>query len=73
MSDSIDHLVLVREPWRPLRAQDVEDALGLVVAVEIPFSARLARLTDAGLLGTRVGSLDEFADFRVWAQATLAN
>ena len=73
MSDSIDHLILLREPWRPLRARDAEDALGLPVAVEIPFSARLARLTDAGLLASRISSLDEFSAFGVWAQATLAD
>jgi hypothetical protein len=70
-SDSIDHLILLREPWRPLRPQDAEVALGTGIAAEIPFSPRVARLADAGLLGSRIESLEEFADLRGWTDGTL--
>jgi hypothetical protein len=69
--DSIDHVVLIRELWRPLRRQDAEDALGRPISAEIPFSERVARLMDAGLLPARVNDLEEFADLRRWAQAAV--
>ena len=69
--DPIDHVVLIREPWRPLRRQDAEDALGRPISAEIPFSERVGRLMDAGLLPARVDDLEEFADLRRWAQAAV--
>lgn len=69
--DPIDHVVLIREPWRPLRRQDAENAVGRPISAEIPFSERVARLMDAGLLSTRVDELEEFADLRRWAQAAV--
>jgi hypothetical protein len=68
-SHPVDYLVLIREPWRPLRRQDAEDALGKPISAEIPFSERVARLADAGLLRSRVNDLEEFADLRRLAQA----
>jgi len=67
-SDSIDHLVLLREPWRPLRRQDAEDALGIGIVAEVQFSPRVARLGDAGLLSARIASLSEFAELKAWAE-----
>jgi hypothetical protein len=72
-STGIDHLLLISEPWRPLRARDVEDAVGMPIAVEVPFSPRVARLADAGLLTTRVATLDEFAGLTKWATDALAD
>lgn len=69
---SIDHLVLIREPWRSLRRQDVEAALSTPVAAEVPHSPRVARLADAGLLPERVHELDEFAELKNWATRTWA-
>lgn len=66
----IDHLVLIHEPWRSLRRVDIEHALGLPVAAEIPFSSRVARLIDAGLMTTRGETLDEFSDLETWALKT---
>lgn len=71
--DSIDHLVLLREPWRSLRVQDAEDALGRGVDSVVACSSRVARLIDAGLLRGRVDTLDEFSDLRLWAMKTLAD
>lgn len=69
--DQIDHVLLIREPWRPLRRQDAEDALGQPISAEIPFSERVARLMDAGLLPARVNNLEKFAALRRWAQAAV--
>ena len=67
----IDHLILIREPWRPLRPSDVEDALGKGIDAEVEFSFRVARLADAGLLSARVVGLPEFADLRSWTDRQL--
>ena len=62
-----EYLVLIREPWRPIGRRDVEFLLRTNVAVEIPFSQRVARLADAGLLAERALDLDEFSELRAWA------
>ena len=72
LSDSLDHLVLLREPWRPLRPQDAEDALGIGIAAEVQFSPRVGRLADAGLLSARLVDLPEFAGLKTWVGDRLA-
>ena len=68
-SHSIDHLVVIREAWRPIRRDDVEAALSMRVSAEIVHSPRVARLADAGLLDRRVDELEEFAELKAWATA----
>ena len=63
----IDHLVVLREPGRPLRRADVEAAIGVPVVAEVEVTARVARLADAGLLTERVADLDEFSELKAWA------
>jgi hypothetical protein len=67
VADEIDALILIYEPWRPLRREDIEHALQRKVDIEIPFSDRIPRLLDAGLLAPRVGDLEEFEGLRDWA------
>ncbi len=64
--DSIDSLILIREPWRTITAQDIEDALDMRISAEVPQSVRIARLADAGLLTERVHMLNEFAELKEW-------
>lgn len=45
-----DALIVVTEPGRALRSDDLQRALGVDTAVEIPIDPSLARLVDAGLL-----------------------
>lgn len=63
----IDHLIVIREPWRAISNARVQEVLGIPIAAELTFSERISRLADAGLLGTRLSKLDEFADLRRWA------
>jgi len=72
LSSYINHLVLIREPWRPLRNQDVEAVLGTAISAEVPHSPRIARLIDAGLLQQRLPELDEFAQLKTFAVTQLA-
>lgn len=67
ISDSFDHVILIREPWRSIHRREVETALSAGVAAEVAHSPRVARLSDAGLLGTRVGELEEFTELTQWA------
>lgn len=64
--DARDHLVVVSEPWRTLPSSQVEDALGLRVVAEVPFSERIARQVDAGVLGARIERLIEFESLSSW-------
>jgi hypothetical protein len=66
VADEIDHLVLIREPWRRVTNPEVESVLGIPVDVEVPFSERIAQLSDAGLLGARLGALVEFEALSSW-------
>lgn len=68
----IDVLFVIREPWRVISNNEVAEVLGLPVSVEIPFSERVARMSDAGLLGARLESLKEFDGLRRWARAFAA-
>jgi MinD-like ATPase involved in chromosome partitioning or flagellar assembly len=47
-------VVLVTEPERALGRRDIEEVLGVPVAVEVPLDARIARAVDAGLLASRL-------------------
>ncbi|MDQ1445985.1 MAG: hypothetical protein QOI20_2449 [Acidimicrobiaceae bacterium] len=47
-------VVLVTEPGRSLTKADVEDALGVPVRAEVPWSDGVARAVDAGLLAGRL-------------------
>jgi hypothetical protein len=67
LATSIDHLIVIREPWRPVRREDVEASLGMKIDAEVPHSPRVARLADAGLLPGRVSDLSEFAELKAWA------
>ncbi len=67
-----EHLVVIREPGRPLRRQDVEAAVGREIDVEIPLSGNIARLMDAGLLRHRLDELPELAAFSAWARTAFA-
>ena len=69
-AESFDHVVLLREPGRPLRREDAEAALRHRVDVEIPVSRNVARLADAGLLPDRALRIPELAEFRAWATRT---
>lgn len=46
--------VLVDEPGRALRPDDVESALGIPIIARIPIDPAIARAVDAGLLATRL-------------------
>lgn len=46
-------LVLVDEPGRSLRADDVERSLGVALVAEISYDPKVARAVDAGLLSMR--------------------
>lgn len=48
-----DHVLLIAEPGRALRASDVEAALGAPVTATIPWDPAVARAVDAGLLAAR--------------------
>lgn len=63
-----DQLVLVREPWRVISKAEVLSILDRKIAIEIPFTERVARLIDSGLLGTRLEDLSEFADLADWLE-----
>jgi len=67
VADEIDHLIVIREPWRRVSNPDVESVLGTPVEVEVPFSERVPQLSDAGLLGARLGALVEFEALASWA------
>lgn len=60
-------IILISEPWRPLGRRDVESTLGASVVAEIPFSTRIPRWADAGLLAERFERMEEFDDLRRWA------
>lgn len=47
-------IVLVDEPGRALRRNDVARSIGAPVVAEVPFDPALARLVDAGLLAARL-------------------
>jgi hypothetical protein len=47
-------IVLVKEPGRALRREDLEDALGVPVRAEVPWDETVARAVDAGLLAARL-------------------
>jgi MinD-like ATPase involved in chromosome partitioning or flagellar assembly len=47
-------VVLVNEPERALGRRDVEEVLGVPVAVEVPLLPAVARAVDAGLLASRL-------------------
>lgn len=47
-------VILVREPTRALRRDDVERALGVPVVVEVAVDPAVARAVDAGLLASRL-------------------
>lgn len=47
-------VVLVREPTRALRRDDVERALGVPVILEVAIDPAVARAVDAGLLASRM-------------------
>ncbi len=47
-------VVLVREPTRALRRDDVERALGVPVVLEVAVDPAVARAVDAGLLASRL-------------------
>ena len=47
-------VVLIEEPGRALRADDVESVLGVPVRATIPWDPAVARAVDAGLLATRL-------------------
>ena len=49
-------VVVVDEPGRSLRPEDVEDVIGAPVRAVVPVDARIARAVDAGLLATRLPS-----------------
>ena len=68
-ANKFDGLVLIPEPWRTISREEAEAALKTPVDVEIPFSERISRLADAGLLGARLSRLDEFLSLRQWADA----
>ncbi len=72
-ADSFGYLVVIREPWRSIRRQDVEAALSVTIAAEVAHSSRVARLADAGLLGERVSELDEFAELKEWATSCFSS
>jgi hypothetical protein len=62
---------LIREPWRSIRNQDVENALGHEISAEVPHSSQIARLADSGLLRERLPDLSEFAQLRAFALSHL--
>jgi hypothetical protein len=66
-ADQFDHLIILREPGRPLRPEEIEAAVGVHVVAEVAVTARVARLSDAGLLTGRVAFLDEFSELKSWA------
>ena len=72
-SHVVDGVVVVREPWRPIRRADAAAALSAPIVAEVAHSARIARLADAGLLGRRFQQLDEFGELRAWADTALSN
>ena len=47
-------VVLVVEPGRALRAEDVESAVGAPVVAEVPLEASVARAADSGTLARRL-------------------
>ena len=47
-------VILLQEPGRVLRADDVAESVGAPVLAEIPYDAAVARAGDAGLLNARV-------------------
>ena len=67
----MDHIVLIREPWRSINRRDLELTLRVPLDVEIPHSRRVARLCDAGLLAEQLQKLEEFAQLKAWAKSEL--
>lgn len=63
-----DVLIVVGEPWRTLSGAQAQQALGVSTMVETPFSQRVARRADAGLLGLRLDEMAEFDALRHWAR-----
>lgn len=61
-----DSLAVLREPWRVTTSPEVSSVLGIEVLFEVPFSERVSRLADAGLLGARLDRLDEFKNLSAW-------
>lgn len=47
-------VVVVRETWRALTADDIADVLGVPVVAEVPHDPAVARAVDAGLLAGRL-------------------
>jgi hypothetical protein len=66
-SNQFDHLIVLREPGRSLRREDIEAVIGVAVVAEVAVTARVARLADAGLLTGRVADLVEFSELKDWA------
>lgn len=67
-SRHIHHLVLVDEPWRPLRPCDVERTLWRSIDAVVPFSTALARYIDIGTVAARFARLDVFEDLARFAR-----
>ena len=49
-----DGVVVVREVGRTFNRQNIEDALGAVVVLELPCAPEIARVVDAGLLASHI-------------------
>jgi hypothetical protein len=49
-----DEIILIREPQRALGQRDIEQAVGVKVAMVIDIDPDIARAVDAGLLATRM-------------------
>ena len=65
--DQSDAVVLIQEHWRAISVSDLERAIRRRVDVIIPYSPRVARLADAGLLGAKLPNLTEFDQLKAWA------
>jgi len=47
-------VVLIEEPGRALRSEDIEQVLGIPVVTSVPWESGIARAVDAGLLANRL-------------------
>lgn len=63
---SVAVVVCIVEPWRTLGRSDLVVAFEGPAIIEVPWSERIARLADAGLLGSKLAGLSEFSELFEW-------
>ena len=66
-ASGLEGMVIVHEAHRSISPADAVEVTGLPLLARVPVTDRVARIVDAGLLGSRATALPEFASLRALA------